>query len=573
MPSPRPITGEGRAALLADLAAGRRRAVGWGMGGLLPYALAALPFPLAGLVDRRQTGKTPGPLGIPLLPPSVLAGFDPVDTVVVVFADMARFGDEIAAMVAVCGPFPVIAAPEPADRVCGAGGRDGEDRRVLARLRRVFTRQTVARRPFRSGSGVIDLVINSLGPGGAERQLCLLAADLRRLGWRVRVVPLTGAPPHPPYDAILAGAGVLRRDLPPPRAFWGDGVGDDWERAWAATGSAMALAPFLRPAGTHALAMLTRLWRDDPPDLAIAYLDDANILAAFAAGMTGVSRVLMCGRSIRSDHFPEMTHLSAAVGDLPLLYRTVLRRPGVRLANNSDSGARSYEAWLGLPAGRIRTVRNGIAMTPLPAGTDAGAARRGPLLLGVLRLTEEKCPLLFVEVVAGVARAVPGLRVLLAGDGPLRPAVEARIAALGLGETLTLAGVCADIPALISAADLLLNVSRIEGQPNVVLEAQALARPVVATRAGGTSDCLAPALRSWSCAVGDGEGLVRACVTLLRDPPRAAALGAAARRFVEARFSLPGLAERTLAAAGLGPPDGGPDGGLDGGWMHGDLLP
>lgn len=86
---------------------------------------------------------------------------------------------------------------------------------------------------------------------------------------------------------------------------------------------------------------------------------------------------------------------------------------------------------------------------------------------------------IFAEVVVGD----PAARLLLVGDGGLRPQIEADITSLGLEDHVVLAGVREDVPALLSAMDVLLFPSRYEGLPVTVVEAQASGLPCVVSDA------------------------------------------------------------------------------------------
>jgi glycosyltransferase involved in cell wall biosynthesis len=132
-------------------------------------------------------------------------------------------------------------------------------------------------------------------------------------------------------------------------------------------------------------------------------------------------------------------------------------------------------------------------------------------LLAVGRLDPEKNPLLLPDVIAAARRRDPRWRLIVAGDGPLRGALERRIAELGLGDAVELHGEVANGPelwTLYRSCHAFLHVSLTEGLPQVLFEAQAAGLPVVATAVGGV-----PA------AVGDAGLLV---------PPADAAAAAAA---------------------------------------------
>jgi glycosyltransferase involved in cell wall biosynthesis len=398
------------------------------------------------------------------------------------------------------------------------------------------------------------LLIHGFSAGGAERQLCYLAVALRLAGWRVRVLTV-----YPPADAearhyreLLGRHGIEVRSLPHPREA-AEALSRWFEARAGAVGR--TLAGSWPPGLVHATLATWHALEADRPALLVSYLDSDNMRAALAGLLAGIPHIVLCGRSLHPGHFPVNYEETSEL--FQTLYRLVLRNPRVMLLNNSRAGADSYARWLGLPARRIGLLPNAVQpdmVREVAAGDCAvfrdrlGIGADDPVVVGVFRFGPEKRPLLFLEVVARLARQFPGLRAVIAGDGLLRDTIEQAIRRRGLGAVVHLLGLTADVALAMAAGDLLLHVSRFEGLPNVVLEAQLLGRPVVATRAGGTAEAVAPVLEPFLCAVDDTAGLVAACAGLLADRPRARALGAAAGRDIRARFTLSALADTLLAA-------------------------
>ena len=174
------------------------------------------------------------------------------------------------------------------------------------------------------------------------------------------------------------------------------------------------------------------------------------------------------------------------------------------------------------------------------ADPDEAAARQWepPLrLLSVGRLDPEKNPLLLADVVAALRRDGRDWRLQVVGTGPLREALAARASALGLGGALELAGYVEAGPALwdrYRTSHAFLHVSRTEGFPSTILEAQAAGLPVVATAVGGVADAVA------------GGG------ALLVPPDDAEAAAAALRRLADEQGLRERLVREGLAQAATG---------------------
>jgi len=164
----------------------------------------------------------------------------------------------------------------------------------------------------------------------------------------------------------------------------------------------------------------------------------------------------------------------------------------------------------------------------------------------VARLDPIKDHVTAIRACARAAGAVPGLTLVLAGDGPERPAVEAFVRDQGLGEMVRLLGTRHDVPRLLAAADALLLTSVSEGLPLTVVEAMATGLPVVSTAVGSVADVvtagtglLAPAR--------DDAALAAHLARLGRNPGLRAAMGRQGRARAVAEFSEAVMADRYAA--------------------------
>jgi glycosyltransferase involved in cell wall biosynthesis len=210
---------------------------------------------------------------------------------------------------------------------------------------------------------------------------------------------------------------------------------------------------------------------------------------------------------------------------------------------------------LGGRGGQGVLVANGIdhalfhprdrAATRRALGLELADDQRLVLVCG--HLIERKDPLLALETFA--RGGGPRDRLVFLGRGPLVPALEAAIFARGLGQRVELRG---EVPpeslALwYGAADALLLTSRREGRPNVVLEALASGRPVLATEAGGTAEVLGELAPRMLARTRDPGALGVALERLLAEPAHPQDCAAAVAHLTW-DASLDAL-ERCLAAA------------------------
>jgi glycosyltransferase involved in cell wall biosynthesis len=164
------------------------------------------------------------------------------------------------------------------------------------------------------------------------------------------------------------------------------------------------------------------------------------------------------------------------------------------------------------------------------------------VVLSVGRLDAEKNPLLLADVIAQLRARDPRWRLVVAGDGPLRTALEQRLRALGVEGSVQLLGEVANGPDLWSlyrASTVFLHVSLTEGLPQVLFEAQAAGLPIVATAVGGVPAALHGGRTGLLVQPGDAA----ACASALE---RLAADGALRERLIDA--GLRAVEQDTLEA-------------------------
>ena len=196
---------------------------------------------------------------------------------------------------------------------------------------------------------------------------------------------------------------------------------------------------------------------------------------------------------------------------------------------------------------RLHVVHCGIE--PWRFGTSAALPTGGPHLVAIGRLATQKGFDMLIEAVALATRDLPGLRLTLVGDGPLRPALTAAIAARNLGAHVTLTGWRdeAGVRAALSAAQALIVASFAEGLPMVVMEAMAAGRPVIATAIAGIPE-LVTRDAGWLVPAGDADALAGAIADMAAmRHDRLTEMGQAARARVMARHDIEQAAVRIAA--------------------------
>jgi len=340
--------------------------------------------------------------------------------------------------------------------------------------------------------------------GGTQRQCALLARELRRR--RHEVVVLTRRRPKAPADEVVEGVPVRRTP-----AF---GPGHWQSVTWTLTATAwlrrhgrrfeiLQCYQMLSPAHVGILGRSGRQAVVVRPACSGPYGDAAEIQRL---PFTRLRRLLLQ----QADAFVTLTHeIESELKDLGLG-----AVPCYHLPNAVDGSAFSPAT-----AEERRMLRNLL-----------GLPENRSLCVFVGRLVPQKDPSSLLE--AWSLAAKPNAHLVLVGDGPLRPQLEAFAQTEPLRGHVSLVGSRAEVAAYLRAADLLVLPSRAEGMPNVILEAMACALPVLATEVGGAAELLGHGQAGLLVPPGDVPQLANALTRLLQDAGLRWRLGSRARELV-----------------------------------------
>ena len=351
---------------------------------------------------------------------------------------------------------------------------------------------------------------------GTIRQfLTPYAMHLRELGWRV--------------DAASSGAAT------------DDGLRDAFDHRYELplSRSLLDLGAMLR--GYRAMA---RLVREVNPDLVHVHTPIASFLARLAVRRMAPGRRPAILYTAHGFHFRE--------GGRPIanaLFRTAERVAGrwtdrlVVINDEDEAAARRHRI---VPA-RCLVRMPGIGIdtawySPSNVAPEAASAARSGLgtpvgapvfvVVGEFSVNKRQA-----DAIAALAAMQHGdARLVLLGDGPMRPKLGALAARLGLGERVIFAGVVNDVrPILATATALVLNSAR-EGLARSVMEALALEIPVAASDARGNAELVGDS--GFIVPIGDAGGLARALDWLVEHPDERRMMGRLGRQRMVERYDL-----------------------------------
>jgi glycosyltransferase involved in cell wall biosynthesis len=183
--------------------------------------------------------------------------------------------------------------------------------------------------------------------------------------------------------------------------------------------------------------------------------------------------------------------------------------------------------YLGAPIEEFGRVRDAAEVA---AARETLGLRPADFAIGTItRLHDSKGNEYLVEAARLVLDRRPEARFLLAGEGPLRPALEAQAARLGLGDRFVFVGFVKDVAATLSAFDLSVFPSLWEGTPLTAFEALASGKAIVSTDADGLTDILDEDKSAWIVPRRDAAALARRIVYAIEHPDERASMSARAR--------------------------------------------
>lgn len=211
----------------------------------------------------------------------------------------------------------------------------------------------------------------------------------------------------------------------------------------------------------------------------------------------------------------------------------------------------------GVDPAHIRVVYNGCdfeRFTPAVSGAEVrrrhGISQEAFVVgtVGAMNLPKGKGQGYLIEAVRILREKHPGIVCLIVGSGPFEAELKRMAADNGVTDRVVFAGFREEVEQYIAAMDVFtLNSWDTEGFGQVMVEAQALGRPVVGTTIGGIPETFADRETGLLVPPENTLALAAALRTLIEDPARRAAMGAAAVRYVNKKFAYAAMVDGVMA--------------------------
>lgn len=345
------------------------------------------------------------------------------------------------------------------------------------------------------------LVISSLGGGGAERVMTMLANAWVERGNEVTLVTL--APER--MDRYPLDPAVRRIALD---------VAGNSAHVLAAIGNNVVR-----------LRALRRAIAASRPDAVISFIAESNVRVLIAAAGLRVP-VIVSERTALNGH-----HMRG-------VWRTLRRWSYPRASAIVAQTRRCATELESLARRRVDVIANPVSVESQRDDVTAHERTGGHTLLAVGRLAPEKGFDLLIEAFAQAAPRHPGWNLVILGEGPLRAGLARKIAEHDLGERISMPGFDAHVRRAMRRADLFVLSSRYEGFPNALLEAMTEGLACVSFDCdAGPRELIDHRTNGWLVPAGDAHALADALDTLMGDAGLRARLGRRARD-ISSAYSL-----------------------------------
>lgn len=218
------------------------------------------------------------------------------------------------------------------------------------------------------------------------------------------------------------------------------------------------------------------------------------------------------------------------------------------IITNSETIRETYAGYGWFPQDFVKVIYNGIVIPETIEPFDF--ASRHPekkIIYSAGRLSEQKGFSYLIDAAAILAKKRNDLVFVVSGEGKLEVELKARIRKTGLEGSFILEGFTPDIYPYLKGCDLFVLASLFEGMPNVVMEAMAMGKPVIATDVNGARELMQDGRTGLIVPPKDPEALARAIASIIDDPLQLESFGRAGKERVAAHFTMQRMADRLEA--------------------------
>ncbi|MBN2200416.1 glycosyltransferase [bacterium] len=313
----------------------------------------------------------------------------------------------------------------------------------------------------------------------------------------------------------------------------GDRIRSEFDRLGSA-GVEVTVLPRRSRVDPILILRLIRLIRKHRIDVIMTTLFYADVLGPIAGRIAGV-RGIFSWETISAPEWLISRRLWP--------YRFV-----IRLADGVVSVSRATAEWLhakrGVPINKIRVIPYSVDLNRFATGEGESVRRRlgirpRDVVVGMVgRLHPQKGQTYLIQAAPRIIHREPRVRFVLIGDGESRQELEAQVRNAGLEKRFLFLGFRQDVHKILHAIDIFTLPSLYEGLPNVILEAMAAGKPVVATSVDGTKELIEHGKTGLLIPPGNPDRLAEAIIKLIQKREWAARMGREARKNIGKNYSI-----------------------------------
>lgn len=431
------------------------------------------------------------------------------------------------------GSFRKLGFLKPIGDYLGQGGFDKAYDEMITGLEKL----NLKIEPNDISKGKVLMHIGTLGPGGAERQLAYSACGLNaKDSWQPTVlVDYLNNETNRFYLPKLKKAGVKVIE----NSF-------DHEDVIQTHEDSELYSYFInnhRHTGfqnlIYKVIAYVKIIEKEKPEIVHCWMDASNVMFGLAASIVGVPKIILSCRSAAPDNF-EIFQPYMKPG-----YNKLMARQNVTFLNNSNAGAIDYARWLKQDPGFQKVIHNGFEFPKITRAHNGNTIRKNlklnrthTIIGSIIRFSEEKRPKLMIDAIAKVIETNPDIRGLIYGNGTMHADLVNYVKNLGLENKILLPGYTTDAWKSLGAIDIFMLTSRMEGLPNVLVEAQIMGIPVVTTGKGGMIETYIEGKTGVTSTKDTPAALAQACHEVMSDPNRYQKMKLNAKKQSIERFSI-----------------------------------
>lgn len=359
----------------------------------------------------------------------------------------------------------------------------------------------------------ICLFTAHLGPGGAERQISILAKLLKNKGYEVIVIVMNSDESLNHYTEYIKSNGIKVEVLDT----------SDFEKDIL-----FMVQNDINPNSLNCLPLNYRKFAanlitkiiQEKINILHCYLDIPNIVGGVSGLISNVPNIRLSFRNTNPSHFPETYN-----ENFKPFYKLILKyKNRIQLEANNKFGANDYANWLKISNKKIKVIYNGIEINQWKIKQDKIKLRKKlglPLnkfiIISVCRLSTEKRPFDIIKIAKTINQKNNNFLIIHVGIGNLEKEFRNEIKKHNLEKDILSLGERNDIKDLLSASDLFLLTSEQEGFPNSIMEAMIVGIPIIATKVGGVPELVENNKNGFVYKVGEIEKMSESIFSIYRN--------------------------------------------------------